>query len=641
MVMWLLDYSFNVYTLLAMILAIGLVVDDAIIIVENCYRHFCEGINRKASAVKTVKELRSAIVVMTLTLLVVYIPVAFSRDLVGKLFSPFCFTLAASIIVSGIVALTFSPMLCVNVFPKKPMNFNRVQHVVNKLFLWLQNSYKFLLGVVLKMRWLIILIGIVIYVASFFIQMNIQRALLPQEDQGYFATLSTPPITASMKSIQSHMALLAKRFLDFPSVERVVSVDQGNYFLQSMVVLKPWSQRNITAMGFINKYRKKFQDFPGFPTSIYNPGVLPNATQTAVEFSIELSTAGSYLELHNALQILIKKMREWGGVTDLNYGLKFNQPQINVDIDRNQADEIGVSPQEISSAISMFFTQPRLSQVSYLGRSYPVYAQIDLPYQRTPKDINLIHVATNSGKLVPLSTVTHTSTVVLPQQLSHFQYQRSTSLSGSLAKGVGLIEAIKHVRLLAKKYLPHNVFVSLSGRSRQAVESLARLYLLIIASLVFIYFIMAIQFNSFIAPIVVLITVPLAFFGALLCLWLVGGTLNVFTIIGLITLIGLITKHGILILTLIRQARQRGEELKDAIIIAASLRFRPILMTTLAIVLTAVPLIAIPGEGTNALHQVGWVIFGGMLIGTFFTLFVLPCVSIILLPKKFKMPAKL
>lgn len=633
-IMLLLGYTINTLTLLAWVLAIGLVVDDAIVVLENIHRHIEAGEKPFVASIVGTREIGFAIVAMTLTLAAVYAPIGFLPDITGRLFREFAFTLAGAVVVSGFVALTLSPMMCSKLLTHD-LDKKGLVAKVDVLFNDLMLSYKKQLYKILSRRNLVILVGAIIYISCYFLYTTLSSELAPFEDQGAVMTFSSGPTSANLAYIERYTDQLQKIYEKVPDKENFIIINgfpASNQAL-SFLVLKPWGERDRSVNDIIHALFPSLWGIPGISAFPINLPPLPGSSgRTPVEFV--LKTTGSYEDLYAAIQKLLAASYQNRGFINLDTDLKLNKPQVTITIDRNKASSLGISASDIGTTLNTLLGEPGPGQFEMGGRGYSVIPQLNREFMQYPDQLNNINLRTTSGELVPLSNIAKIETNVAPQSLNHFQQVRSAILSASLVPGYTQGEALAFLQQKAKEILPNSIQYDYAGQSRQFIQASGGMEQTLLFAILFIYLVLAAQFESFLDPLIVMMSVPLSITGALLSIHLIGGTLNIYTQIGLVTLIGLISKHGILIVEFANQQQEKGLSVHDAVIEAASLRLRPILMTTGAMLLGALPLILASGAGAVSRQQLGWTIFGGMAFGTLFTLFLVPVVYTFLATRK-------
>ena len=622
-------FTINVLTLLGLVLAIGLVVDDAIVMLENIYRHIEEGMKPYDAAMKGAKEIGFAVVAMTLTLAAVFAPLAFAEGNTGKLFTEFALTVAAAVLVSGFVALTLTPMMASKLLRHEPKHnafFNFGERVLNGL----NSAYTRGLTRTLRHPILVALVFALVAGAAWGLLKSLKSELAPTEDRGFFIGFMLAPEGATLQYTDGYARQLESLYQSVPEVNTAfVVVAPGlerpnpvNSAL-SFVMLKPWEERTRSQMDITAELGPKmFMGMPGVLAFPINPPSLgQNFRNPPLQFVVQ---APSYEELNTAVEALMAKVREYPGFANPDTDLKLNKPQLKVAINRDKAAQMGVGVDTIGRTLETMLGGREVTRYKQAGEQYNVKVQLDPAARATPDDLTALYVRGRDGSLTALSNLVAVNEAVAPKELNHFNRQRAAIISANIAPGYTLGEALAFMDQAAKETLPKNTRTALDGQSREFAESGATLAVVFALALIIIYLVLAAQFESFVSPFIILLTVPLAATGALLALKLTGATLNVYSQIGLVMLVGLITKHGILIVEFANQLRERGKRKVEAVIEAASLRLRPILMTTAAMVLGAVPLALATGAGAESRSPIGWVIVGGLLLGTLLTLFVIP-----------------
>ena len=629
-----LGYTINTLTLLAWVLAIGLVVDDAIVVAENIHRHIERGEKPVQAAILGAREIGFAVIAMTFTLASVYAPIGFLTDITGKLFREFAFTLASAVVVSGFIALTLSPMMAAKLL-RHDLDKKGLPEKIDQLFNRLMLRYKTLLIHIFDYRkWVLLGAGLV-YLTCYIAFTTLHSELAPSEDEGYFMAMITGPTSANLAYIEKYSDAVEKIFKATPDINNygLINGIQGDNTAFAFATLKPWAQRSKTVGQVIQEIMPAFMQLPGVLAFPFNPPPLPGAGgNTPVEFV--LKTTDSYANLNKATQQLLMLARQNPGLSNLDTDLKLDKPQINIDIDRSKANALGVSMSDIGDALNIFLGQPTVTHFAMEGRGYDVIPQLYPQYMNNPQELPNLNVRTMNGELIPLSNLAALHAGAAPQSLNHFQQIRAATISASLAPGYSLGQALSYLQKTVQQNLPATISIDYSGQSRQFIDASGSMGITFAFAIIFIFLILAAQFESFRDPLIVMISVPLSLTGALLTLHLIGATLNIYTQIGLITLIGLISKHGILMVEFANHLQLEGKSIRLAIIESASLRLRPILMTTGAMLLGALPLMLAEGAGAEARSQLGWTVFGGMAFGTLLTLLVVPTVYTFLATKK-------
>ncbi len=633
-------FTINVLTLLGLVLAIGLVVDDAIVMLENIYRHIEEGMPPYEAAVKGAKEIGFAVLAMTLTLAAVFAPLAFAEGNTGKLFTEFALTVAAAVLVSGFVALTLTPMMASRIL-RHETRHNALFNFGERVLTGLNTAYTRGITRVVKHPLIIALVFVLVAAAAFGLLKSLKSELAPTEDRGFFIGFMLAPEGSTLQYTDQYARQLEGMYQGVPEVDTAfVVVAPGlerpnpvNNAL-SFVMLKPWEERSRSQMAITESLGPQmFMGMPGVLAFPINPPSLGQSFRNPpLQFVVQ---APSYAELDTAVEALMAKVRAYPGLLNADSDLKLNKPQLRVDINRDKAAQMGVGVDTIGRTLETLLGGREVTRFKQAGEQYNVVVQLDPAARATPQDLTALYVRGTGGSLTPLSNLVTLTETVAPKELNHFDRQRAALISANIAPGYTLGEALAFMDQAAKETLPKNTRTTLDGQSREFGESGQTLIITFVLALIVIYLVLAAQFESFISPFIIMLTVPLAATGALLALKLTGATLNVYSQIGLVMLVGLITKHGILIVEFSNQLHERGKTKVEAVIEAASLRLRPILMTTAAMVLGAVPLALASGAGAESRSPIGWVIVGGLLLGTLLTLFVIP-VAYILLTREHK-----
>ena len=624
--MFMLGFSINTLTLLALVLAIGLVVDDAIVVLENIYRHIEEGMPRLQAAFLGAKEIGFAVVAMTITLAAVYAPVAFMTGRTGKLFVEFALTLAGAVIVSGFVALTLSPMMC-SLLLKHETKHGRAYLAIERFLSALTDGYRRLLTASLRKRWIVLTLLVVVALSCVGLLRALKSELAPVEDRGIILGVFVGPEGATLDYTDKYARQLEGIYANTKDVERyfVVSgnptVNQGISFIG----LTDWSERARNSLAVVKELFPKFMGIPGvlaFPVTPPSLGQSPR--ERPINFVIV--TSASYAELHGFTQKVLAEVAKNPGITNVDTDLKLNKPELAVKLNRDKASDLGVPVETVGRTLETMLGGRQVTRFKREGEQYDVIVQVGSEDRSRPDDIRDIYVRGKNGAMVPLSNLLDVDETVSPRELNHFGQRRAVTITANLAPGYTMGEALKFMEGVATQLLPAGYAIDYAGQSREFRSSSASLALTFVLALAFIYLVLAAQFESFRDPFIIMLTVPLSMAGALLALLMTGGTLNVYSQIGLVTLVGLITKHGILIVEFANQLQEKGQDIVEAVIESSVLRLRPILMTTGAMVLGALPLALAAGAGAESRQQIGWVIVGGLLLGTVFTLFVVPTV---------------
>ncbi len=627
-------FTVNTLTMLALVLAIGLVVDDAIVVLENIFRHIEEGMAPFHAAIRGAREVGFAVVAMTLTLAAVYAPLAFTPGRTGKLFTEFALALAGSVIVSGFVALTLSPMMCSIMLKHidNPTWFDKtMERYLQKLsekygqaLGWTLSSGR-LMGRYMTRRWLVVAVMVAAGLGSFTLIKTMKSELAPLEDRGVILTVINGPDGATMDYTTRYAQTLERMGNKYPEFDRIFTVvgnptvAQGNVFYRAM----PWEVRNKSTLEIAREMTPSIASLPGVTAFPITPPSLGQPFRDR-PLNFVIVTTDSYQNLAQVVRSFQEEIAKNPGIVSVDTDLRLNKPEISMDVDRERAADMGVPVENIARAVETMMGGRQVTRYKREGDQYDVMVQTSPSQRDTPDDIEHIFVRGRNDAMIPLSALVRIREVVVPRELNHFGQRRSASITANIAPNYSLGEAIVFMNETASKVLKPGYATDLNGTSREFVKSSGSLVIVFILALLFIFLVLSAQFESFVDPLVILLSVPLSMVGALLALQWSGGTLNVYSQIGLITLVGLITKHGILIVEFANQLRAEGMEVLEAVKHSATLRLRPILMTTGAMVLGAIPLALASGAGAESRKQIGWVIVGGMSLGTLLTIFVVP-----------------
>ena len=624
--MFMLGFTINTLTLLALVLAIGLVVDDAIVVLENIYRHIEEGMPRREAAFKGAQEIGFAVVAMTITLAAVYAPVAFMTGRTGKLFVEFALTLAGAVLVSGFVALTLSPMMC-SVLLKHEEKHGKAYVLVENFLNAMTQGYRRALTFALAKRWIVMIAFALVALSSVFLLKALKSELAPVEDRGVILGVFLGPEGATLDYTDKYAKQLEAIYGKTKDVERYFVVSGNPTVSQgiSFVGLTDWKERKRSAGEVVKELFPRFMGIPGvlaFP--VMPPSLGQSPRERPVNFVVV--TSASYQELQEMTGKILAEVAKNPGINNVDTDLKLNKPELSVAVNRDKSSDTGVQIETVGRTLETMLGGRQVTRFKRDGEQYDVIVQVANADRTTPSDIRDIFVRAKDGSMIPLGNLVTVDETVSPRELNHFGQRRAVTITANLSPGYTMGEALKFMEEAAGRSLPAGYAVDYAGQSREFKTSSASLALTFLLALAFIYLVLAAQFESFRDPFIIMLTVPLSMTGALLALLLSGGTLNVYSQIGLVTLVGLITKHGILIVEFANQLQEKGRDIKQAVIEASELRLRPILMTTGAMVLGAIPLALATGAGAESRQQIGWVIVGGLLLGTFFTLFVVPTV---------------
>ena len=638
--MYVFGFSINTLSLLAMVLAIGLVVDDAIVMLENIYRHIENGMKPLEAAFKGSREIAFAIIAMTITLSAVYLPFAFSTGRSGRLFVEFALTLAGAVLVSGFVALTLSPMMCSKLL-RHENKHGKFFEFGERVLAALDRGYKRALGSLLDRPWLVVGGGGVIVASMVALFLSLPEELAPAEDQGTIIGIGSAPEGATIDYTDRYTLQAVEKLAALPEQDRYFGFVGWGGVTNAITFVKlvDWRERDRSAQQIAGSLFPQFSGIAGiraFP--ITPPPLGVRDFGQPVRFIVQ--TTGSWEELDGIVGRLIAKMGENPSLTNPDSDLKLNKPELKIDVNREKIAAVGANVADVGRSIETMLGGRNVTRFKMGSEQYDVIVQVEDDARRTPGDLSNIFVRGENNSMIQLQNLATITETVAAKELNHFNKLRSATISAGIAPGYSMGEAIAWLENALQEVAPDALF-DLDGQSREFRESATGASLLIVLALFFIYLVLAAQFESFIDPLIILVSVPLAMFGAFLCLtalnlgeslgwWDMVASWNIYTQIGAVTLIGLISKHGILIVEFANQLREQGLEKKAAVLQGASLRLRPILMTTGAMVLGAVPLAFADGAGAEARHQIGWVIVGGLSFGTIFTLFIVPIVYLLL-----------
>lgn len=616
-----LGYSVNLLTLLAFVLAIGLVVDDAIVVVENVHRHIEEGKTPYEAALVGAREIATPIIAMTITLAAVYAPIGFMGGLTGALFKEFAFTLASAVIISGIIALTLSPMMCSKVLSAETSQGQFVVFLDN-LFNRLKDRYKSALHSLLETRSIMLLLaGVVIFMLPY-LYLHTASETAPNEDQGFFFVMATVPQYATLNYTQAYTKPFDTIYKSFPETANYFTINAAQPI--SGMVLKPWDERSKSQFALSGPLQKKLSAIAGLNAFAIVPPPLPGGGGgTPIQFVIK--TTNDFQSLYDISSKLLDKARKSGLFIYIDNSLKFNQPKIELAINRAKAAEMGLNMRAIGSSLTSALSGNYVNYFNLQGRSYQVIPQLDRKFRMTPEQIGQIYVQSIQKTMVPLSTVVTSIEKVGPNAATHFQQLNAATINAIMVPGKTLGEGLAFLQQASADTLPKGFTFDFAGESRQFMQEGSALVFAFLFAIIIIFLVLSAQYESFRDPLIVLISVPMSICGALIPLNLGLASINIYTQVGLITLIGLISKHGILIVDFANHLqREKNMEKRAAVEEAASIRLRPILMTTAAMVFGVIPLLIASGAGAVSRFDIGLVIAAGLLVGTCFTLFVVP-----------------
>jgi multidrug efflux pump len=637
-------FTINTLTLLALVLAIGLVVDDAIVMLENIFRHIEEGLDPFSAAIRGAREIAFAVITMTLTLVAVYAPLAFTPGRTGRLFVEFALALAGAVVVSGFVALTLTPMMCSKLLRHNP-NPNLFDRTMERWLTALCDRYARTLrwvllkrweppaghgggklrSALLQARWLVVGVMAASALAILAVWPTMKQELSPLEDRGTILATINAPDGSTLDYTDRYAQALERLGQQYPEFDRIFASVGNPTVSQASVVYRTvdWEKRERTTLQLARELGPKFSAFPGVDAfAITPPSLGQGFRERPLNFVIQ--TSDSYENLNAVTREMLDEIAKNPGIISPNVDLRLNKPELRIEVDRAKAADMGVSVDVVAKALETMLGGRQVTRYKRDAEQYDVIVQTEARGRTTPEDIDSINVRGRGDTMIPLSALVTVRETVSPRELNHFGQRRSVSITAGLAPDYSLGQALTFMNETAARVLKPGYTTDLNGTSREFKSSQGALAIVFVLALLFIFLVLAAQFESFVDPLVIMLSVPLSMIGALLALKWSGGSLNVYSQIGLITLVGLITKHGILIVEFANQLREQGLELIDALVKAASQRLRPILMTTGAMVLGAMPLAMASGAGAESRTQIGWVIVGGMSLGTVLTVFVVP-----------------
>ena len=620
-VMLALGFTINLLTLLAIVLAVGLVVDDAIVMLENVERHVNEGMEPIPAALKAARELVGPTIAMTITLAAVYAPIGIQGGLTGALFKEFAFTLAGAVVFSGIVALTLSPMMASRLV-KKAHTENAFKDRIEANLEWLRTKYEEYLRVVLRYRPSVVMSALWISLLIVPFYLFAMKELAPKEDQGVLFGIVQGPPNSTLEQLENPTKEIFKAYESFPEYKGAFQLTSpGGGF--SGLVTKPWAERSRSIFQMEPELWGKVAQIPGARVIVTTRPALPGGSDFPVEFII--SSTAEPRELVTYANQLVGAAFQSGKFMFADTDLKFDIPQAEIDINRDKANAMGLSLASVGQDLSLYLGGNYVNRFSIQGRSYKVIPQVQRGKRLTPEQLLELHIRGPQGKLIPLATVASLKNTTEPRQLNRFQQLNSAKIQGAIVPGVTINDGLKVLEDKAKEILPAGYVADYAGESRQLRKEGNSMTSTLVLALIVIFLVLAAQFESFIDPLIILAgSVPLALAGALLFVFLDFTSLNIYSQVGLVTLVGLVAKNGILIVEFANRLQAEGVERFEAAIQAATTRLRPILMTTVATVVGHFPLVIASGPGAGARNSIGIMLVSGMILGTVFTLFAVP-----------------
>ena len=636
-IMQALDYTINLLTLLSLVLAIGLVVDDAIIVVENVDRHMKEEHKTPfESALLAARELGGPIIAMTAVLIAVYVPIGYQGGLTGALFGEFAFTLAGAVTISGIIALTLSPMMASRMF-RKEQEDTWLVHKIDDVFGRLHSSYQRRLHGSLDTWMVQVVMGALLLCGTIWLFSTSKSELAPQEDQGLVAAhmQGAPNATAQQMQVYAKQVFdLSKELPEYDQMFQLTGMPTINQGIGG-VLFKPWDQRERSAKELMQVLQQKWNTVAGAHIAAFQFPSLPGAGGLPLQFVIK--TTENFENLNEVAQQVVGKAQASGMFFFVDSDLKIDKPQATLQVNRDLVSTLGLTQRDVGNALGAALGGGYVNYFSIEGRSYRVIPQVLQAHRLNPEQVLDYYIRASDGTVIPASTVATISHEVVPESINRFQQLNSATIQGVYAPGVSQEQVLEFMRSALKDAAPSGYSVDYSGQSRQFMQESGGFVFTMLFAIVIVFLALSIQFNSFRDPVVILVSVPMALLGALLFINLGVTTINIYTQVGLVTLMGLISKHGILIVQFANDLQLAGRSKREAIEEAAGIRLRPILMTTAAMVLGVLPLVMASGAGAAGRQAMGIVIFTGLSIGTLFTLFVVPAVYMLLATDRSKL----
>ncbi|WP_417530045.1 efflux RND transporter permease subunit [Marinobacter lipolyticus] len=630
-VMLMMGFSLNLLTLLSMVLAIGLVVDDAIIMVENVHRHIEQGESRFDAAINGAREMAVPIIAMTTTLVAVYAPIGFMGGLVGSLFTEFAFTLAGTVVISGIVALTLSPMLSGKIL-KPHGNPGRFEKLVEHTFNGLANGYKRALSSLMATKSVVIFFALVVLASIYFMAMMSQSELAPTEDQGILFYQGLAPQTATLDYLEEHGDEVLEHMEQVPGYNEdfmILGITAPNAVFGGFK-MAPWEDREVSQFEVQPQLDGALKQVTGLQTAVFPRPSLPGSGG-GLPFQFVITTGEDYERLNDVANEMLNKAMASGNFMFLQKSIDFDRPITRIKVDRDRVADLGLSMQDVGQAMSSMLGGGYINRFNMEGRSYQVIPQVERDFRMDSDALNDYYIRADNGQLVPLGSVISFEHDVEPSQRTQFNQLNSLTLQGVVMPGVTVGDAMAFMESTAEETFPLGFTFDYTGQSRQFANQGSALVVTFFLSLLVIYLVLAAQFESWRDPFIILVSVPMSVAGAMAFIVLGFATMNIYTQVGLITLIGVVSKNGILIVEFANSLQvDRGLSKREAVIEAAAIRLRPIIMTSLALIFAMVPLLIAIGPGAESRFAIGLTISAGLGIGTLFTVFVLPAFYILL-----------
>ena len=630
-IMYLMGFTINVLSLLAIVLATGLVVDDGIVVTENIYKRIEKGMNKWQAAVEGSREIYFAVIATSITLAIVFLPIIFLEGFVGRLFREFGIVVSGAVLISAFVSLTLTPVLNVTLTKKDPTKHSWFYRVTEPFFRWMETAYQRQLQAFMKVRVIGLVIIALCLVSIYFVGSNLQSEIAPMEDRSQFRIQLTAPEGTSFDAMDNYVNKVTQLVLDsIPERTMLFSITSPGFtgsgnantgFVRVSLAdpsLRQRSQSELAKM--INRNLPRYNEGRGFVIEEQTISVNRRGGQP-VSFVVQHN---NFDKLTKALPKMLEEARKSKILQNPDTDLKFNRPELKIEIDRLKAAALGVSVTDVSQALQLAFSNRRMGYFNKDGKQYSVMGQVARSDRDDPGDVRQLFVRNNKGELISLDNMISIEETNSPPTIYHFNRYKSATISAGLQPGYTIGDGIKEMERIAASALDDTFTTSLSGSSRDFKESSSNTSFAFLLALVLIFLVLAAQFESFVDPLIIMFTVPLAIAGAVLSLWAFGHTLNIFSQIGMIMLIGLVTKNGILIVEFANQMREKGLSRTEAVVTAATQRLRPILMTSLAMALGALPLALSLGAAATSRIPLGVVIVGGICFSLLLTLFVIP-----------------
>ena len=635
--LYMFDFSINTFTMLAMVLAVGLVVDDAIVVLENIHRHIELGLSQMKAAIVGSKEIFFSIIAMTLTLATAYIPIGLTPGKLGKYFKEFALTLSGAVLISGFIAVTLSPMMCSKLLrtqgKKMTSRFGRIASIVQRRILAeIEHKYAAALDISLSHRNIVLAIGAIVSAIGIFAAKLIPSESKPAEDTGIISFIGNGPVGASYEFMKKNAEIVDAIISRTPFIEnRWLKADTSQ--IEGWVQVVDWEKRDKSAKEISNIISPQLRKVTGVPCSA--SAGRGSSDKESIDFVLQTNQSLEYLEKFGN-RFMQSLQRYYPGIQHMRSTLLTPQQEYIIDINRDKAASLGVSVDDIVSTISYFVRGKKAANVQRESKRDELFVQAEKNLRQTPEDLSRMLVksrlqtADNEPKMVSVSDLINIRERQSPMGVNHYNQMMSIMAFGDIANGYTLGTVIEDLDQLKAKFLPDTIQLTFSGATKSYLEESRQIVFVFLLALIFVFLVLAAQFESFIDPFIIMLSVPFSLTGALVTLYVVpDGTLNIYSKVGLVTLIGLITKHGILIVDFANAMREKGKDALNAVKEAAKLRLRPILMTTFAMVIGSIPLALANGAGAASRRQIGWAIVGGMSFGTVFTLFIVPLMYVI------------